>query len=133
MVGIEKWRRLPDTARGLFAAWKKKLAGVRKQFDKLMKEAEDCFNKAGLSDPSQGDYYADPKGRMTPASRQLWRQRSDRCAAYLAKSEKLLSEAGAIAKRYPQLGFSKDGIEAMQRRVAALKAVIRDGRRRGGL
>ncbi|MBL7134363.1 MAG: ATP-dependent Clp protease proteolytic subunit [Phycisphaerae bacterium] len=134
LLGITEWRRLPDVARNMFVAWRKKLESVQKQFATALKEAEDSFNKAGLSHPGRGQYMVDSRtGLLSPASRRQWRQRSDRCAALLKKAEQQLALAATLAAKYPQLGFSKEAIVAQQRRIAALTAEIKAGRKRIGL
>ena len=134
LLGIRHWRRLPDTAKAMFGTWRKKIEAVRKQFSTVMKKAEDSFNRAVLSHPERAQYYVDSStGLMTRASRNLWRQRSDRCAALLKQSEEQLSLAANLARRYPHLDFSTEEINSQQRRIAALRAEIQTGRRRIGL
>ncbi len=130
LLGITEWHRMPDIATIMFVAWRRKLEGVQKQFATALKEAEDSFNKAGLSHPARGQYRMDPRTRaMSAASRKLWRDRSDRCAAFLKKSEQQLSLASTLAEKYPQLGFSKEAIDAQKRQITALRAEIKAGRK----
>ena len=134
LLGITEWRRMPDIATTTFVGWRKKLEGVQKQFTTALKQAEDCFNKAGLSHPARGQYTVDARtGAMTAASRQQWRQRSDRCAALLKQSEQKLAFASTLAEKYPQLGFSKEAIDDQKRQLAALRTEIEAARRRAGL
>jgi ATP-dependent protease ClpP protease subunit len=104
LLGIAEWHRLPDVAKTMFVAWRKKLEGIQKQFSTALKQADDNFTKAGLS------------------------RRTDHCVALLKKSEGQLGLAAALAEKYPQLGFSKEAIEAQKRLIAAMRAEIKADR-----
>lgn len=134
LLGITQWHRLPDVAKSMFVTWRKKLEGIRKQFATALKEADGSFNKAILSHPGRGKYYADSRtGLLTAPSRKLWRQRSDRCVAHLKKCEEQMSLASRLAEKYPQLGFSTEEIDAQKGQVAVVRAEIEADRRRTGL
>ena len=134
LLGITEWHRLPDAAKTIFVAWRKKLEGIRKQFAAALKEADESFKKAILSHPGRAKYYVNAKtGLLTASSRKQWRQRSDLCVVLLKKCEEQMSLASRLAGKYPELGFSTEVIDAQKGQIAVIRAEIEAGRKRAGL
>ena len=134
LLGIDEWHRMKDSAKFFFTAWNKKIKNAEQQFHQAMQQSERYIRRAEASDPSRGRYWVSYSSeKLTASSKKKWLTRASTCRAFLKKSQKELSKASSLLKKYPQLGFSKKKIDERIRLINTLRETIADDKKRRGI
>lgn len=134
VLGIERWHRMPDIAKTVFAAWRNKLLSANKQYRFALAKGVSFYKKAAAASPLGGKYETYPRtGRMTAGARKLWWDRADRSAALIRKARQQLSMARLIVKKYPQLKLTTKEIDEARGKIRKLNEAIQADRKARGL
>ena len=134
LLGIERWHRMPDIAKTVFAAWRSKLISANKQYRVAMSRGVSYYKSAAAAGPLDAKYDVHPKtGRMSAAARKLWWYRAYRSAALMKKAQEQLTMAGLLAEKYPQLKLPTEGIDETRGKIKELKEAIQADRKARGL
>lgn len=134
LLGIERWHRMPDIAKTVFAAWRSKLISANKQYRVAIARGVNYYERAAAAGPLGAKYNVQAKtGRMTAGARRLWRDRANRSAALMKKAQEQLTMAGLLVEKYPQLKLPIEGIDETRGKIKELKEAIQADRKARGL
>ncbi|MCE5326622.1 MAG: ATP-dependent Clp protease proteolytic subunit [Planctomycetaceae bacterium] len=122
LLGVEAWQEGLGDARGVAAAWKRKMAADVNRIKESIRQADAMLAQAAANHPLRFRY----------STRLQLQQQADACLKFLNLADSNLEQARRTIEANSELGLSSTGLTQMRQRISQYRQEVlslRNGRR----
>ncbi len=125
------WTECEGVGKALAEYRAKALKVLTEDMNAIKKKYDEHMTSAVESAPWRGKYeYYSNTGKFTRSSWRRWNERSRKCVGYLMRAQGDLSEAAAIAEKFPRIFGSPKWIREQEERIKAARKKIAEESRK---